>query len=141
MNLRETIEGWGLKHFSVEEITFLGGKNEQLGTNSLPPPELWHRMRETALIADFARSYLGVPLRVLSGYRNAVYNAGVGGSANSLHLKFNALDLACEDPKRLFQLLRSWRNVGVFNGGLGLYRRSGFVHLDTRGYPATWGDA
>lgn len=118
---------------------FLGDSHQDNGLNTLPPRHLWRNIVPTAWIADQARHALGVPLRIISGYRGPQYNAAIGGASGSYHTKFNALDLdpLGGDPEDLFHLLDRWRSAGLFRGGLGLYRS--FVHLDTRGKSATWG--
>lgn len=136
MTATQYIEGLRLKFFSPAEILYLGGANEQLQSNSEPPAELWGNITRTAQVADMAREALGRPVWVLSGYRNASYNSQVNGAPNSLHKEFNALDLRCAAPEKLWTVLNRFRNAGVFRGGLGLY--SSFVHLDTRGQNATW---
>jgi len=69
------------------------------------------------------------------------YNAAIdGAAAKSFHMRFQALDISVEGktPKQVFAVLKKWRDAGKFRGGLGLYRT--FVHIDTRGSDATWGE-
>ena len=49
----------------------------------------------------------------------------------------NALDIVyyCS-PRKAYQMALQLRREGFFRGGIGLY--STFIHLDTRGYAATW---
>lgn len=131
------INGLQLRHFSSDEILYLGASHSSNSLNGEPPEDLWSNIVRTAWVADMAREKLGRPLRVLSGYRNPAYNRSVGGATQSEHLQFRALDLATDDPRKLFELLRGFREAGVFKGGIGLY--SSFVHVDTRGTNATWG--
>ena len=76
---------------------------------------------------------------VISGYRSPATNAMLhehshGVAAHSLHIEGRAIDvrLAGCDIARL-------RDIGLAlgRGGVGYYRASGFVHLDT-GRPRTW---
>lgn len=130
------IVGLQLRHFSPKEILFLGNGNKRLKVNTQPPESLWRNIVPTAWVADLARARYGKPIRVLSGYRNQAYNSAIGGASASQHMKFTALDLGCDDPKRLHEILSDFRAAGVFRGGLGLY--PAFVHLDTRGSNADW---
>lgn len=130
------VAGLRLRHFSPSEILFRGASDEGLQLNTDPPEDLFENIVRTAWLADLARSTLGSPLRVLSGYRSPAYNKAIGGSAQSLHMKFNALDLGTDRPRELFSILTEFRDARVFKGGIGLY--SSFVHIDTRGHNATW---
>lgn len=72
------------------------------------------------------------PFLVVSGYRsprtNAVLAAASSGVArNSLHLRGAAIDIRLERTP-LERLHRA--ALALKGGGVGLYRRSGFVHLD-----------
>lgn len=85
--------------------------------------------------------YLNRPIVILSSYRSPEYNRAIGDAApKSLHMQFKALDIAVAGvaPATVFRILKKWRDAGKFKGGLGLYRT--FVHIDTRGINATWGE-
>ncbi|HMO09593.1 MAG TPA: D-Ala-D-Ala carboxypeptidase family metallohydrolase [Paracoccaceae bacterium] len=75
------------------------------------------------------RRRLGRPMMLNSAYRSPEHNAAVDGARNSWHLKGRAFDVRMinHDPHAFEQLARE---VG-FNG-IGIYARSGFIHLDTR---------
>lgn len=129
----------GLKHFAAPELRYMGGshydpKSKAHGLNTLPPPELWEMMEETAAIADLARERMGSGLIVLSAYRSPAYNKAVGGAKSSRHLCFNALDLAPVNGNvaALHKVLKALRKEGHFKGGIGRYPT--FCHVDTRGY-------
>jgi len=71
--------------------------------------------------------------RVISGYRsprtNAMLRATTGGVAKrSLHMEGRAIDIRVPD-RSLDQLHRA--ALSLHAGGVGLYRKSRFVHLDT----------
>jgi uncharacterized protein YcbK (DUF882 family) len=77
---------------------------------------------------------------IISGYRspktNATLAAKNGGVAKrSLHMKGQAIDVRLAD-RRLDSLHRA--ALALKAGGVGLYTRSGFVHLDT-GRVRNWG--
>lgn len=109
-----------------------------------------HRVNEAGRIdaalfdqlADFA-AQLGVEPRfqVISGYRSSRTNemlrrTGGGGVArNSLHMQGRAIDVrlrgvSCADLRDVA--------IAARRGGVGYYRRSDFVHLDT-GAVRAWG--
>jgi len=79
------------------------------------------------------------PFHVISGYRSPATNARLaaasGGVARrSLHLEGRAIDIRM--PGRSLEQLRS-AAISLNAGGVGYYRSSGFVHLDT-GRVRTW---
>jgi uncharacterized protein YcbK (DUF882 family) len=73
---------------------------------------------------------------VLSGYRTPETNATVCGAGNSQHLRAGALDV-CTPSRRLTELGEA--ALGLGRGGVGVYARQGFVHLDS-GPVRRWGD-
>lgn len=138
------IEGLNLEHFEPDEFLFLGGSNQSgkcEGKNSFPPRDLWSNIANTAVMLDAIRSQLGAPIRILSCYRSPAYNACVKGEDNSLHMEFNAIDFTCaagtpEIWRRVADELRS--SDKKFAGGIGIYPRKNFLHIDTRGKAANW---
>ena len=73
------------------------------------------------------------PFRVISGYRSPATNEmlrrnGRGAARNSMHLKGKAIDIRLDDVDTA-----ELRDVGLAlgRGGVGYYRKSDFVHLDT----------
>jgi uncharacterized protein YcbK (DUF882 family) len=73
------------------------------------------------------------PFRVISGYRSPETNErlrrrGGGVARNSMHLKGRAVDIRLDDVPTT-----EIRDVGLAlkRGGVGYYRNSDFVHLDT----------
>jgi N-acetylmuramoyl-L-alanine amidase len=135
----------GLMHFKAIEFLFLGNSNAPGrscdGRNALPPQSLWPKIAHSALMLDEIRARLGAPVRILSCYRNASYNSCVGGASGSLHMQFNAIDWRCDSGT-----VDEWHSAAIavrqsrsgFAGGIGAYRNSGFVHIDTRGSNADW---
>ncbi len=107
--------------------------------NTLPPQHLWEKLAPTLRTADEIRERLELPLRrITSGYRSPRYNAIIPGAVRgSYHTRNQALDLIyfCS-PRKAFQMALQLRKEGFFRGGVGLYPT--FIHLDTRGYAATW---
>ena len=138
---RAFIKSLGLKHFTAQEFINYSRRTRNGVKNSLPPKYLWRNIVPAIIIVDALRAKFGKSCTLLSTYRSPAYNRAVGGAKRSQHLQFNALDIAFNGvtPSKVFNTLKSWRLEGVFDGGLGLYTSSGFVHIDTRGYKATWG--
>ncbi|MDH3597082.1 MAG: DUF882 domain-containing protein [Rhodospirillales bacterium] len=80
------------------------------------------------------------PLEIISGYRspktNAQLSAESGGVAKrSLHMRGMAVDVRLPD-RELALLHRAARELEA--GGVGLYSKSGFIHVDT-GRVRYWG--
>jgi uncharacterized protein YcbK (DUF882 family) len=91
------------------------------------------------LLQSAARS--GEPFQVICGYRSPATNAALrhassGVAEHSLHMEGRAIDVRLPgiDTARLAVLARDQQG-----GGVGYYRFSDFVHLDT-GRVRTWGD-
>jgi hypothetical protein len=78
---------------------------------------------------DALRRAMGHPLLLTSGYRSPAHNAAVGGAKGSYHMKGTAFDINMSnvDPHRCEE---EARRVGFT--GIGIYARSGFLHVDTR---------
>lgn len=107
---------------------------------AIPPPDLWPNILPTLVL----RRELGLEqLGIKSAYRPVDYNAAVGGSSNSAHIYFRALDLALTAADRepaLEALLAAY--AGGRAMGLGVY---GFpvanrVHIDTGHGRRYWAD-
>lgn len=74
-----------------------------------------------------ARDALGIPLRILSGYRSDELNTMVGGSDTSQHRFGQAVDVTCANPKALFEWLCRTAPVGI--GQVIYYPTQRFVHI------------
>lgn len=59
-------------------------------------------------VCEPARQGLRFPIRVTSGYRCPNLNTAVGGSSTSQHVKGEAVDLVCEDNRKLFDYIRQY---------------------------------
>lgn len=102
----------------------------------LPVPELVARLQAL-------RSLVGRPIYINSGCRCKKHNAAVGGVPDSQHLFGRAADVVLTqggmDSIELAYLLSMAKRPDLFaHGGIGVYERAGFLHLDVRGYPARW---
>jgi uncharacterized protein YcbK (DUF882 family) len=82
------------------------------------------------------RSRIRGEFLVASGYRTPESNAAVCGAGNSQHLRAGALDVCVAAEK-----LADFSNVAreLRRGGVGVYARQSFVHLDS-GPVRNWGD-
>ena len=75
----------------------------------------------------------GAPFHIISGYRSPKTNAKLRSKSNgvakrSLHMRGMAADISL--PDRDLDALRETA-IGMKAGGVGIYRKSGFVHVDT----------
>lgn len=130
-----------IHYFAAQEFTSYFDVHRRGVSNSAPPDVLWPNILPTLRVVDALRAHFGRPIVLLSSYRSPSYNAAIDGAATkSYHKTFQALDIAVAEksPRQVFDVLNKWRDERRFKGGLGLYRT--FVHIDTRGYNATWGD-
>lgn len=80
--------------------------------------------------------YFGKTLTITSGYRPPAYNASVGGSSNSFHLRGEAADVSMvgwnQSEREQFiteAVKRGARGIGVYGS---------FTHIDIRGTQTTW---
>ena len=83
---------------------------------------------------------------LLSGYRHELYNASIGGARASQHIYEHNFESVAADIRfqrgspQMWAIeakqLRINRNGG--NGGIGVYPRSNFIHVDNRMYKADW---
>lgn len=150
---REWVEVWGedvvrygnflaglrLRHVGVEQVVGSHYKIRGGVRNTLPPRELWRKVRWVLRVADRLAEELGEPVKeVVSAYRSPEYNAQCPGAVgNSYHLRNMALDLRFRArPREVAMVARELRTRGVFAGGVGRY--GDFTHIDTRGFAADW---
>ena len=79
-------------------------------------------------ILQTLRTHLDTPIYIVSGYRCPTHNSNVGGASQSQHMEGKAADIAGD-----FDLDYVAETVGRMGAsGIGIYRNSGFVHVDTR---------
>ncbi len=129
----------GLRHLAPCEIIDPHRNVVNEVPNALPPESLWEDLVPTLRLADEIRERLGAPLcRITSAYRCPRYNAQIPGAVpRSYHTRNQALDVVyyCS-PRKAYRMALKLRRQGFFRGGVGLYPT--FIHIDTRGYAATW---
>lgn len=128
-----------LRYITPEEI-IRPHRNIRDGVpNELPPKPYWPRIKDTLKVADEIRHKLGKPLYCInSAYRSPAYNAACSGTATrSFHMKNQALDLMFSGGSTAAsEVAKELRKNKFFKGGIGTYPT--FIHIDTRGYDATW---
>lgn len=83
------------------------------------------------------RARLDEEIVILSGYRTRATNRAVNGAGDSQHLRAGAVDVQLA-AARLGAFGEA--AIALGRGGVGLYRRRGFVHLDS-GPVRRWGEA
>ena len=113
------------QNFSLYE--FLSPKDE------VPPSvEVVRNLRCLANRLQVTRDILQKPIKINSGYRSIQYNAKIGGTSNSFHIKGMAADIVIEGmyPREVQEYLKHW------SGGLGSYDT--FTHVDIREEKARW---
>lgn len=86
------------------------------------------------------RDWIGKPFHIVSGYRSPEHNSSLRGAAStSYHMEGIAFDISMsnQDPH---DFVAKAEAIGF--DGIGTYppARGNFVHVDTRGYRARWGD-
>lgn len=89
------------------------------------------------MVLQTIRSHFGTAVTIHSGYRTPQYNTKVGGVAHSQHCYGMAADISVkgQTPAAVAayarQLMPDW-------GGVGIYSKQGFTHIDTREARADW---
>lgn len=89
------------------------------------------------MVLQSIRSHFGKSVTINSGYRTPAYNEKVGGAAQSQHCYGTAADItvkgvAVKDVAAYArQIMPDW-------GGVGIYTKQGFVHVDCRETRADW---
>lgn len=89
------------------------------------------------MVLQSIRSHFGAAVTINSGYRTPQYNAKVGGVAHSQHCYGTAADITVrgQDPAGVAAYARS---IMPDWGGVGIYAKKGFTHIDVRETPANW---
>lgn len=82
------------------------------------------------------RSAIGnKPIFLTSGYRCEKHNKNVGGAKGSYHLQGKAADIYVKGDMLELEKMAD----RIFNtGGVGIYKKQGFVHVDVRSGKRRW---
>ncbi len=79
------------------------------------------------------------PIQILSAYRCPTHNRAVGGAPRSYHIRGQAADIRVHGLSTR-ALYRAALCVPAFrDGGIGVYLRRNFLHVDVRERPYRWG--
>ena len=94
--------------------------------------------RDFMVALNRLRALAGRPIWVNSGFRCFNHNYAIGGAPGSYHMAGKAADIVIVGLT-LNEMIELAEQVDAFrNGGIGVYPRKGFIHLDSRGYRARW---
>lgn len=110
-------------HFRVREFRCKDGSDEILIDEKLP------RLLEQ--IRVFAEN----TVTITSAYRSEAYNVKIGGSRGSYHVKGQAADIITSG-RTPAEIAKFAQAIGA--GGVGLYTKKNFVHVDTRASKYYW---
>ena len=129
-----------LKNITPQMVIAPHFKKRGTVQNTLPPKEMWNKMKPTLLVIDALSESMGSPINdIVSAYRSPTYNRAVRGKSRSYHMSNQAVDVTFKkaNPWRVAKAVRHLRDKEKeFKGGIGTY--SGFVHIDTRGQNVNW---
>ena len=112
-------------HFRVREFACQDGSDAVLVAPRL------------VMVLETIRAHFNAPVVIHSGYRTPQYNAKVDGVAHSQHCYGMAADISVkgQTPSAVAayarQLMPDW-------GGVGIYAKKGFTHIDVRETKADW---
>lgn len=114
-------------HFKVREFACRDGSDAVLVAPRL------------VMVLESVRTHFGAAVTINSGYRTPQYNAKVGGVAHSQHCYGTAADIVVkgQTPEAVAayarQLMPDW-------GGVGIYAKKGFTHIDVREKRSDWAE-
>ena len=89
------------------------------------------------MVLQSIRSHFGAAVTINSGYRTPQYNDKVGGAAQSQHCYGTAADITVKGAT-VAQVAAYARQIMPDWGGVGIYAKQGFVHVDVRDVKADW---
>ena len=89
------------------------------------------------MVLQSIRSHFGAAVTINSGYRTPQYNAKVGGVAHSQHCYGTAADIVVQG-KTPAQVAAYARELMPDWGGVGVYVKQNFTHIDVRETRSDW---
>ena len=89
------------------------------------------------MVLQSIRSHFAAPVTISSAYRTPQYNAKVGGVAHSQHCYGTAADIVVRG-KTPAQVAAYAREIMPDWGGVGIYAKQGFTHIDVRAEKSDW---
>ena len=89
------------------------------------------------MVLETIRAHFGAPVVIHSAYRTPQHNAKVNGAAHSQHCYGMAADISVsgQKPETVAAFART---LMPDLGGVGIYAKKGFTHIDVRETPANW---
>lgn len=91
------------------------------------------------MVLQSIRDHFGASATITSGYRTPQYNAKVGGVDQSQHCYGTAADFYVKG-ENVETVAAYARKIMPDWGGVGIYKKKGFVHVDVREIRADWTD-
>ncbi|MBK25131.1 MAG: hypothetical protein CME70_14130 [Halobacteriovorax sp.] len=119
------------KNFSFSEFSCRDGSDV--------PFEYIDNVRLLAENLQVLRDHIGLPIRVISGYRSPSYNRKIGGARKSQHMVAKAADIKVTGltPDQVWNtVLQLIKEGKMLQGGVGRYVT--FTHYDVRLRKARW---
>lgn len=107
------------EHFKVREFACKDGSDMILVDTTL------------ICILENVRKMIKAPINIVSGYRNVNYNTKINGAKDSFHTKGQACDIKSNCDLETLAIASAMCGAR----GVGVYHKSGFVHIDTRDIP------
>ncbi len=95
------------KNFSLSEFTSSQTAARENIENSPPQSAISNLEHLVKNLLQPLRDLYKATMRVNSGYRSPKLNSAVGGVATSQHLKGEAADIGCANPKKLLETLKN----------------------------------
>lgn len=111
-----------LQYFSQKELERVTHPDGELDR----PVESYYSPLLLLMLDDMRRRDSGIPILLTSGFRGPKYNASVGGSSSSSHVKGLAMDIACSDTQHRYYYIRAALAAGFTRIGIG----KNFIHVD-----------
>lgn len=89
------------------------------------------------MVLETIRAHFGAPVVIQSAYRTPQHNAKVNGAAHSQHCYGMAADISVsgQKPETVATFARS---IMPDWGGVGIYAKKGFTHIDVREKRSDW---
>lgn len=88
-----------MKYFTIKELS-ASTEARKMGIDNTPTPVAEAKLTQlVGHVLDPLRERYGYPIHVISGYRHPRLNKAVGGETTSQHVKGEAADIYCTNPK------------------------------------------
>ena len=105
------------------------------------PVELLPRLETLAVQLQMLRDRVQAPIVIVSAFRSLEYNRRIGSKDTSQHVQGRAADIRVlgVDVQELAKICEELMDTGRWiQGGIGVYPKDNFVHVDTRGSRSRW---